>query len=181
MNQVEREQLHQAMVRLADGDRSAFDPVFVTIWPILRRFALRVMVSPADAEDAAQAALEKVLQRASEFDPSRDALAWVLGIAAYECRTLRQKHRRRKEEPSSLDELEPVLAGDGAPSPEDRVIARDLDAAVLEVLGTLRANDAETLQLLLADERLEGATFRKRVERAMRRLREAWRAKHGTD
>ena len=57
MEQVERERLHQAMGRLADGDRNAFDLVFTAIWPVLRRFALRVMGSPADAEDAAQAAL----------------------------------------------------------------------------------------------------------------------------
>ncbi len=181
MNQNQRAQLHHAMVRLADGDRSAFEPVFTSIWPILRRFALRVMGSPADAEDAAQAALEKVLYRAAEFDSSRDALAWVLGIAAYECRSLRQKSRRRKEEPGGLDELAPALALDGDFSPEDQMIARELEAAVLDVLGTLRANDAETLQLLLAERRPDGATFRKRVERAMRRLREAWRAKHGTD
>ncbi len=181
MNQVERERLHEAMVRLADGDRSAFDLVFATIWPVLRRFSLRIMGSPADAEDAAQAALEKIFYRAAEFDPSRDALAWILGIAAYECRSLRQKSRRRKEQPGGLYDLVPVLALNGDLSPEDRVIAGDLDAAVLDVLGTLQANDVETLQLLLAEDRPEGATFRKRVERAMHRLREAWKAKHGTD
>jgi RNA polymerase sigma-70 factor (ECF subfamily) len=181
MDQVERERLHRAMVRLADGDRSAFDPVFTAIWPVLRRFALRVMRSPADAEDAAQTALEKVLYRAAEFDRERDALVWVLGIAANECRTLRQKSRRRKEEPSGLDEFAPVLALDGDMSPEERVIARDLEAAALDVLGTLRANDVETLKLVLAENRVESATFRKRVERAMWRLREAWKAKHGTD
>lgn len=181
MDQVERERLHRAMVRLADGDRSAFDPVFTAIWPVLRRFALRVMRSPADADDAAQAALEKVLYRAADFDRERDALVWVLGIAAYECRTLRQKSRRRKEEPGGLDEFASVLASDGDMSPEERVIARDLEAAVLDVLGTLRANDVETLKLVLAENREESATFRKRVERAMWRLREAWKAKHGTD
>lgn len=181
MDQVERERLHRAMVRLADGDRGAFDPVFTAIWPVLRRFSLRVMASPADAEDAAQTALEKVLYHAAEFDRERDALMWVLGIAANECRTLRQKSRRRKEEPGGLDEFAPVLASNSDISPEEHVIARDLEAAALDVLGTLRANDVETLKLVLADNRVESATFRKRVERAIWRLREAWKAKHGTD
>lgn len=181
MNQVEREQLHRAMVRLADGDRAAFDLVFTAIWPTLRHFTLRVMGSPVDAEDAAQTALEKVFRRAAEFDPSRDALTWVLGIAAYECRSLRQKSRRRKEEPGGLDALGTAVVADGHDSPEDRVMVRQLEAAMLEILGTLKASDAETLQRLLEEERPDGATFRKRVERAMRRLREAWRAKHGTD
>ena len=181
MDLVERKRLHQAMVRLADGDRCAFDPVFTAIWPILRRYALRAMGSPADAEDAAQAALEKVLCRVAEFDRERDALVWVLGIAANECRTLRQKSRRRKEEPGGLDEFAPVLASDGDMSPEKRLIARDLEAAALDVLCTLHANDVETLKLVLTENRMESATFRKRVERAMVRLRQAWKAKHGTD
>lgn len=181
MDQAERERLHRAMVRLADGDRSAFDPVFTAIWPILRRFSLRVMRSPVDAEDAAQTALEKVLYRAAEFDRERDALVWVLGIAANECRSLRQKSRRRKEAPGGLEEFAPVLALDSDRSPEECLIARDLEAAALDVLGTLRANDVETLKLVLAENRVESASFRKRVERAMRRLREAWKAKHGTD
>ncbi|MDI1429512.1 RNA polymerase sigma factor [Polyangium sorediatum] len=179
MDRDEREQLHKAMVRLADGDRSAFEPVYAAIWPVLRRFAGRAMPNEADAEDAAQAALIKVFSRASEFDATRDARAWILGIVAYECRTLRQKARRRREELGGIEELGPRTRTEEA-TPEERVIALDLQEAAFEALGTLGAEDVETLQQVLADERPEGATFRKRVERAMRRLRDAWRVKHGT-
>lgn len=181
MRQVERERFHQAMVRLADGDRNAFDPVFTTIWPVLRRFCQRLMGSPADAEDAAQAALEKIFYHAAEFDRDRDALLWVLGIATYECRTLRQRHRRRKEAAGGIDELAPALLSTSDASPEERLMARELETAVVDVVETLQPNDVETLKLVLAGQRAEGATFRKRVERAMWRLRDAWRAKHGTD
>ncbi|MDC0745453.1 RNA polymerase sigma factor [Polyangium mundeleinium] len=180
MDRDEREQLHRAMVRLADGDRSAFDPVYAAVWPVLRRFAARAMRSEADAEDAAQAALIKVFSRASEFDATRDARSWILGIVAYECRTLRQKARRRREELGGIEELGPLARTDEG-TPEERVIAQDLQEAALEALGTLGAEDVDTLRRVLADERPEGATFRKRVERAMRRLREAWRVKHGTE
>ncbi|WP_281332781.1 sigma-70 family RNA polymerase sigma factor [Polyangium sp. 6x1] len=180
MDQDERERLHRAMVRLADGDRSAFEPVHAAIWPVLRRFAERAMPNLADAEDAAQSALIRVFSRASEFDATRDACSWILGIVAYECRTLRQKARRRREDPGGLDELG-LRAPTEEATPEERVIAQDLREAALEALGTLGAEDVDTLRRVLADERPDGATFRKRVERAMRRLREAWRVKHGME
>lgn len=180
MNQDERERLHRAMVRLADGDRSGFEPVYAAVWPVLRRFATRVMPNEADAEDAAQAALMKVFSRASEFDGERDALTWILAIAVYECKTLRQKTRRRREELDGLAPIEAHKEADG-PTPEERLIAQNLYAAAVEALGTLHAADAEVLRRVLADERPEGATFRKKVERAMRRLREAWRLKHGPE
>jgi RNA polymerase sigma-70 factor (ECF subfamily) len=179
MDRDERERLHRAMVRLADGDRRAFEEVYAAVCPVLQRFAARAMPGAVDAEDAAQAALMKIFARASEFDPARDALSWILGIIAYECRTMRQKARRRREEPDGLEALS--LSPADAATPEERLIACDLQAAAIEALGALRAEDAEALRQVLAGERPEGATFRKRVERAMRRLREAWRAKHGTE
>jgi predicted DNA-binding protein (UPF0251 family) len=59
---------------------------------------------------------------------------------------------------------------------EARLIQRDLLSAAEEVLGALRPEDAETLSQVLAGEppSIPRATFRKRVERAMRRFRAAW-------
>jgi DNA-directed RNA polymerase specialized sigma24 family protein len=178
VDRTQRDELHRSMVRLADGDRDAFLPVYESLWPVLRRFTERAMGGTADADDAAQVALTNVFFRASEFDAERDALSWVLGIAAYECRTLRAKRRRRREDAGAQDDLARVH-GSG-PNPEESVIASDLQAAMLDVLGTLREADVETLRLVAAGERPGGATFRKRVERAVSRLRTAWRTRHGT-
>src|SRR5258708_5693190 len=65
------------MVRLADGDRSAFSPLYKLLWPVLRAF-VHGQLPPSDAEDVAQDALLKVFASASRFDPARDALAWAL-------------------------------------------------------------------------------------------------------
>src|SRR4029453_11616792 len=107
------------MVRLADGDRDAFSPLFEALWPMVRRFALRALEGSADAEDAAQVALMKVFSNAAKFDANRDAVTWVLGIVAYECRTFRQKRRRRREEHTDVS----LTAED---NPESAVIGRDL-------------------------------------------------------
>jgi DNA-directed RNA polymerase specialized sigma24 family protein len=174
VERARREELHRQMARLADGDRAVFQPIYETLWPVLRRFAERA-VGPTYGEDAAQAALLRVFSQAAEFDVERDALSWVVGIASFECRTLRQKIRRRKEDPGEVPE------GLSPDNPEERVMARELEAAAAEVLGALGPQDVETIRLVVSGQRPAGATFRKRVERALGRLRAAWSAKHGTE
>src|SRR5262245_1014151 len=165
--------LQMLMCRLADGDRSAFQPVFEILWPLLRRVASRRL--PADlAEDAAQEALIKIFRRASEFDRSRSAAAWAIGIAGYEVRTVLQKIRRRREEAGGLDdEMMMNRKGDAEDDPETIALSRDLENALGAVMGSLRREDSETLRLYAHGLRpaLPQATFRKRIERALTRLR----------
>ena len=169
-----RAQLQLAMTRLSEGDRSAFRPVFDFLQPLLLRFVGR-QVAASETDDVAQQALLRVFERASEFDPALDALSWAFGIAAWEVRTARKRHERRREEPAQA-----LLAlADGARGPDERFEAAQLEAAVVEVLGTMGASDLETLLRVARGERLPGATFRKRVERAVGRLRLAWSEKHG--
>ena len=55
-------------------------------------------------------------------------------------------------------------------------------AAAESVLGTLRPLDVETITSIATGARpAQGATFRKRLERALSRFRLAWRARHGSD
>jgi RNA polymerase sigma-70 factor, ECF subfamily len=178
VDREQKERLQVLMGRLADGDRAAFEPIYEALWPVVRRFAERSLAGSPDAEDAAQVAFMKVFSRISELDPRRDAVTWVLGVAAHECRTFRQKQRRRREDPGGGDERQAP-----GPSPEDSVMAHDLHAAIGEVLGDLAASDAATLRAVLDGQRpaVAAATFRKRVERALGRLRTAWSSRHGHD
>jgi RNA polymerase sigma factor (sigma-70 family) len=166
------------MLRLADGDRSAFDPLYDALWPLVRRLTDRMLRGAPEAEDAAQEAMAKVFACASRFESGRSVTTWVLAMTAYECKTLRQKQRRRRE-------YEPLNASwiDGAVSPEQAAIARDLEQAAREVLGALRPVDIETLQAAMSGTRppLLQATFRKRLERALARLRATWSSRHGLD
>jgi RNA polymerase sigma factor (sigma-70 family) len=175
VERVERDALQRHLERLADGDREAFHAVFVRLWPLLRGFAARCLPW-AEAEDAAQEALLRVFSRAAEFDRQRDALSWVLGIAAYEIRSARQRHRRRRESPDAVLGVH----ADRERSPEDRAVAGDLERALAAALLALRPADAGTLLAYARGERpdLPGPTFRKRVERALVRLRLAWRLNH---
>ena len=75
--------LDAAMLRLADGDRSASSSVFSALWPELVTFAERALGKGPDADDAAQQALEKIFAQAADYDPGRSALAWALAITAW--------------------------------------------------------------------------------------------------
>jgi RNA polymerase sigma-70 factor (ECF subfamily) len=165
------------MARLADGDRSAFSTVFTTLRPLLFGFARRLTRDPADAEDAAQQALLAVFEHAHRYDPAKDAAAWALAITAHACNAARRKSRRVE----ALDDAESKWPAPGA-DPETMAIDRDLTAAAEDVLGSLRSEDAATLEAVWRGERppIAPAAFRKRVQRATERLRAAWRSRHGT-
>jgi RNA polymerase sigma-70 factor, ECF subfamily len=172
-----RAQLQRDLTALARGDRAAFDPVFGCVWPLVRGYAARCLPWQ-EAEDAAQEALLRVFVRASEFDARRDALSWVLGVAAWQIRTHRTRARRRREEDlSAAGERE-----DTAPSPEAAAMARESEAALERALGSLPPSDAAALVAYARGERpdLPGPTFRKRVERAFGRLRARWRMNDGS-
>jgi RNA polymerase sigma-70 factor (ECF subfamily) len=172
-----RAEVQMLVKRLAEGDRTAIEPSFNALWPVLRTFSARALGNEADAEDAAQLAVSKLFAQVADFDPKRDALAWALTIAAYECRTVRRQRSRRRE--VGTDEL--VEIADGSKSPEGLAIDRDLADAVRGIVSELRPEDAEALVAAVEESRPSNdATFRKRLQRALGRLRFAWRAKHET-
>jgi RNA polymerase sigma-70 factor (ECF subfamily) len=179
MDAAQRRELQELLVRLADGDRAAFPPAFTLLWPVTRGFARSFLRDAAGAEDAAQQALVRVFLRAAEFDTSRPALPWVIGIVANECRTLRRKTQRRREGPLAVAEAQ----ADSAASPEEDAARRDLERAALSVLEGLPSADVETILAHVGEaERpdVPAPTFRKRLERALKRLRRAWSERHGT-
>jgi len=154
----------RALVALADGDRRAFDTVYEAAWPRVHALASRLLRDNPAADDVAQDALVAVFDRACDFDASLGpAMPWILGIAAWRVRTHRRRVQRRREDPwgPAAD-----AAGD---DPEAAAQRRELVRAVEAVLGELDERDRQALLATLGD-RPATATFRKRLERARRRL-----------
>lgn len=173
----EDSQLNALLARLADGERAAFTPVFEQLREPILRLCLSLLKNEADASDATQQAMAKIFERASDYDPSRPALPWALAIAAWECRTIRLRSIRRRE--VSDNALEDGAHDRG----EDALLQRDLVTAALKAMGELSSTDRETLIATFTDEGSDvlGATFRKRRERAVARLRTAFRRLYGFD
>ena len=171
MDSATRHQLTTLMARLADGDRSVFDTVYAELWPVVSAFCGKALPA-ADAEDAAQQALLKVFDRAATFERDRDALTWALSIAVWEIKTIRKRHARSKIS---------CLANNQVPStpdnPEGLTAERQIVMAAQQVLGQLSELDQQALIATFNEETpdaVAAATFRKRRERALLRLRDAW-------
>lgn len=178
MERTTRRQLHADLTRLAEGDRSAFHAVYSAAWPIVKRFTERLLPDPAEAEDVAQAALLKVFSRATQYDPDRDALVWILTLARYEALTVRKRRTRRREAPVESAGERP----DPRPDPEANAIQANLVAAVRLALDELSEQDVETVLTAMTDgDRgdIAAATFRKRLQRALARLSGVWKKRHG--
>jgi RNA polymerase sigma-70 factor, ECF subfamily len=168
------EELDERMARLARGDRAVFSEVFGLLWGPIQRLCQSLLKHEADAQDAAQEAMQKILERASDYDPKRPALPWALAIAGWECRTLlRKKGRRREAGEAGLTDL--AAGADGDHDAERRFVERDLANAALAALGTLSPVDQEVLVATFWEEAGAGPTFRKRRERALVRLRDTFR------
>ncbi len=177
MNADARKRVNALMIRLADGDRSVFDEVYAALWLVITAFCGK-MLPGADAEDAAQQALLKVFSRASTFDRGGDAFTWAVTIASWEVRTLQKQMTRAR----TTTFVEAHDAADPAENAETLVSREQLVAAARQVLGTLSESDQETLVASFNDESptsIPGATFRKRRERALARLKDAWRRVYG--
>jgi RNA polymerase sigma-70 factor (ECF subfamily) len=171
-----RRRLNAAIVRLADGDRSAFPDIFQDLWPPLRRFVARALGDRPDVEDVAQQALVNLCFRIAEFDRSRDGVAWAFGIAAWEVRTcLRKVHRRREAPDTAIADV----AVD-SPNPEEQMLRASLRSAVMELIDILPERDRETLLGELDGPAGRPATpaQRKRRQRALSRLRDLWSHHH---
>jgi len=174
MSTQARSELDSLLARLAEGDRAAFTPAFQLLWQPVLRLCSSMLRNDADAADAAQQALEKVLMRGYEYDPQRAAMPWVLAIAAWECRTLLRKRARRRELPE--DQVPERAAGS-----EEELAERDLMQAAVSALGELSTDDRETLLATFWEEAatVSGATLRKRRERALKRLRDTFKRLYG--
>jgi RNA polymerase sigma-70 factor (ECF subfamily) len=168
--------LDALMARLADGDRAVFTRVFEGLWGPISRLCTTLLENDADAADAAQEAMQKILERASDYDKGRPALPWAMAIAAWECRSLSRKRTRRRE----VDGTGHDPAGEHS---EQELVQRDLTAAAVAALGELSETDREALIATFWDEAasVSGATLRKRRERALDRLRKIFTRLYGLD
>ena len=76
------ERLHDLIDAVAEGDRAAFERLYVMSAPRLYGVALRILRSPALAEDALIRAYVRIWQAAGSFDPRLvDADRWSVAIA----------------------------------------------------------------------------------------------------
>ncbi len=136
-------------VRIALGDRSAFEAVYQRYGSTVRALARR-MVGAADADDVLQEVFSTLWEKAGQFDPARGRFEpWFMTIARRHCIQVLRR-RGRLAQVAASDALEMMLLGrpDGAPGPEQTAAFHEQSQLLRHALGTLP--DEQRRVLLLA-------------------------------
>lgn len=177
MDPLRRKAIQSAILRLADGDRTAMPGLVEELWPVLLSYAERGMRDHQAAEDIAQEVLLRISSRISELDRRRDPLSWAFGIATFEIMSQRKRRQRRRETLAGEQLQEPTASVE---SVEEAAIQAELHAALMEAVGRLSPDDLEHLGV--GERAPTGPATpanRKRKQRALERLRTLWRSIYG--
>ncbi|WP_419994613.1 RNA polymerase sigma factor [Streptomyces boninensis] len=173
------------VARAVDGDTAALEEVVTRLQDPLYRLALRMTARPADAEDAVQDILIRVITRLATFRGEAALLTWAYRVGVNHLLNLRRKSPQEQAE-LTFDEFAEGLARGLAPAdyagPEAELLATevrltctqalvqclDRTERVAYVLGEVFAlPSAEAAWIMDATP----AAYRKRLERARTRIR----------
>jgi RNA polymerase sigma-70 factor (ECF subfamily) len=130
------------MARLRAGDNEALVPLLAPHMRQLKAAVHSIIRDHADAEDALQESLVKVMAHAGQFHLGRSFKAWLMQIATHEAlKILQRKNRRAGLAPPHLlqvrDEEEMPDWVDPAASPADAVASQEFEAAFSTAVQSL--------------------------------------------
>ncbi|MGH3072361.1 MAG: RNA polymerase sigma factor [Gaiellaceae bacterium] len=91
------EPLEQLVVRARDGDRRALERLLAAVEDDVYGLAMRMLAHPADAEDATQEILIRVVTRLTSFRGEAAFRTWVYRVAANHLLTTRRRRAERLE------------------------------------------------------------------------------------
>ena len=181
------EQRLEDLVELAkQGNQTAMEAVLGAIQDRVYGLALRMLWHPADAEDASQEILLKVLTHLSTFQHDSSFLTWVYHIACNHLLTLRKQRAEAKvhtfedfsrmlEESQSAEGLHVDERGEDWLLVEEikigctmgLLLCLDREERIAFILGEIFEVSGPEAALILS---IPAATFRKRLSRARQRL-----------
>ncbi|GAA1224049.1 hypothetical protein GCM10009665_12880 [Kitasatospora nipponensis] len=173
------------VARAVDGDRAALEQVVRGLQDPLYRLALRMAWRPADAEDATQEILIKVITRLATWRAEARLLTWAYRIGVTYLLGLR---RRSGPEAAGLtldvfgEKLLEGLAEADYEGPEARLLSEEVRLSCSQAVLQCLAREERVAYVLGEVFELPGAeaawildttpaTYRKRLERARRRIR----------
>jgi RNA polymerase sigma factor (sigma-70 family) len=168
--------------RAVAGEKAAMEQIMRALERPFFNLALRMLLSPVEAEDAAQECLLRVATRLSQFEGGSRFSTWAWKVAVNRILELKRKPFFTVEQFSAdlADGLEPE-----APERTEDAVALgelkmscgrallscvDADDRIAFILGEIIELDGPEAAEILG---VPAATFRKRLSRARDRLREA--------
>ena len=117
----------------------------------MQGIALRSLPRAWMAEDAVQMTLVKVFRSLDTFDPRVPLSAWAVLIMKNVCSNILRGWRRRSVFSAAemdCDQLQDLERGDGRPSLDDTLMARDELSAVMRRIGSMGEIDRLLISLL---------------------------------
>ena len=169
----------QLVLRIAQGDRAAFDALYAVYLPLVLRWALRATGDRELSADLAAEVFAAALLAARRFKPEAGTVgAWLIGIAHNK---LRESRRRARVEDSARRRLglDPVALTDEDLERVDELAS--LDGRLQVLIEQLPVEQQEALLARIVDERpysdiaaalqCSESVIRQRVSRGLRTLR----------
>lgn len=139
-----REALKAAMVRLANGDRSALGEIYRATQVKLFGICYRILGDRKEAEDALQDVYVNLWQRADRYDPDRASpISW---LATFARNRAVDRLRTGKVRAGAVDIDEAAPIADAAPLADSLIIDAERNAQVHACLDTLDANQRENIR-----------------------------------
>jgi RNA polymerase sigma factor (sigma-70 family) len=168
--------------RAVAGERAAMEQIMRALERPFFNLAQRMLLSPAEAEDAAQECLLRVATRLSQFEGGSRFSTWAWKVAVHRILELKRKPLFTFEQFSA--DLADGLELEAPERTEDMVALGELKMGCSRALLNCLEADDRIAFILGEIMELEGpeaaeildlppATFRKRLSRARERLREA--------
>lgn len=120
-----------------------------------------------------------MFSRAAQFREGAEALPWILTITSFECKTHLKKIGRRRE--NFTDVFGMSQTPSKLLSADDAISQKEHEEALHACLGELQQSDRDALMSAYfgaAAPNINAATLRKRVQRAIVRLKTAWSMSH---
>ena len=129
--------------RAKTGDSVAMEQLLATVAPSIQRFGMRMCRDDTDAEDVLQDALLTIANHLGEFEGRSSFTSWAFAVARSACS---RKRRGLKNQPLlSIENAEQQY--EGAPSPEQQVLDRELTQALNSALDRLPDDYREVILL----------------------------------
>ncbi len=134
----------QCLRRLSGGDQGALEELYDCYCPLLYPVALRILRSPADAEDAVQQAWLQVWKSAGMYDPRRGTVAaWLLTMGRTRALDLYRSLAARKRAETAADP-EPKSK---PPDPAADTVQGQLSQRVRKALESLMPQQRQVLEI----------------------------------
>ena len=168
-----------AIHKAQQGDAEAFALLVEEYQGPVYRLALKMGLSPADAEEAAQEAFVAAWRGLPQFRGESKFSTWLYQLTTHAAIDLM---RREKRHSGQMDIDECLNLTDGENSPEETVLAKDEKDAVAQAMAELSPEYREILLLRYMQQReyeeiaqvlhIPKGTVKSRINRAKAKLKE---------